>query len=187
MSHHQHQVLQALLVGFLLLFQRRRQLHKTLLGQYPFSLIGVKAQEHPVNLLISGFQPLAFFLRLGSVYQIPALHPAAQSLIKCVGIFESLCRQFLNVLQNKVIQIPCLDLMAGAGVLAQPVVGLADIIRLVNRLPHLAGKTVFSGSAHLFIPHLHGLSAGSTVNDTVEQVIEGTGVAFHNGRSAVND
>ena len=77
--------------------------------------------------------------------------------------------------------------MAGAGVLAQPVVGLADIIRLVNRLPHLAGKTVFSGSAHLFIPHLHGLSAGSTVNDTVEQVIEGTGVAFHNGRSAVND
>ena len=91
------------------------------------SLIGVKAQEHPVNLLISGFQPLAFFLRLGSVYQIPALHPAAQSLIKCVGIFESLCRQFLNVLQNKVIQIPCLDLMAGAGVLAQPVVGLADI------------------------------------------------------------
>ena len=76
--------------------------------------------------------------------------------------------------------------MAGTGVLAQPVVGLADVIRLINRLPLFAGKTVLSSSANLFIPHLHGLSAGRTVNDTVEQVIKGAGVAFHNGWSAVN-
>ena len=71
--------------------------------------------------------------------------------------------------------------MTGTGVLAQPVVGLADLIRLINRFPLFAGKTVLSGSANLFIPYLHGLSAGRTVNDTVEQVIKGTGVALHNG------
>ena len=77
--------------------------------------------------------------------------------------------------------------MAGTGVLAQPVIGLADIIRLINRFPLFAGKTVLSGSANLFIPHLHGLSASRTINDTVEQVIKGAGVALHNGWSAVND
>ena len=40
-SHHQHQVLQALLVGFLLLFQCCCQLHKTLLSQDSFCLIGI--------------------------------------------------------------------------------------------------------------------------------------------------
>ena len=77
--------------------------------------------------------------------------------------------------------------MAGTGVLAQPVVGLADIVCPVNRLPHLAGETVLPGSADLFIPHLHGLPAGGAVNQSVEQVIEGAGVAFHNGWPAVND
>ena len=77
--------------------------------------------------------------------------------------------------------------MAGTGVLTQPVVGLADIVCLINRLPHLAGEPVLSGSTDLFIPHLHGLPAGSTVDQPVEQVIEGAGVAFHNGWPAVND
>ena len=77
--------------------------------------------------------------------------------------------------------------MAGTDVLAQPVVGLADIICLINRFPHLVGKTIFSGSSNLFISHLHGLSTSRTVNDTVEQVIKGAGVALHNGWSAVND
>ena len=40
---HHCQVMQALLVGFLLLLQRRRQLHKPLLGQDAFGLIGVQA------------------------------------------------------------------------------------------------------------------------------------------------
>ena len=40
--HHQ-QIMQALLVGFLLLFQCRRQLHKPLLGQDAFGLIRVQA------------------------------------------------------------------------------------------------------------------------------------------------
>ena len=58
---------------------------------------------------------------------------------------------------------------------------------LFNRFPLFAGKTVLSGSANLFIPHLHGLSASRTINDTIEQVIKGAGVAIHNGWSAVND
>jgi len=77
--------------------------------------------------------------------------------------------------------------MAGTGVLTQPVVGLADIVCLINRLPHLAGEPVLSGSTDLFISHLHGLPAGGTVDQPVEQVIEGAGVAFHNGWPAVND
>ena len=40
---HHRQIVQALLVGFLLLFQRRRQLHKPLFGQDAFGLIGVQA------------------------------------------------------------------------------------------------------------------------------------------------
>ena len=62
------------------------------------------------------------------------------------------------------------NLVAGAGILAQPVVGLANIIRLINRRPNLAGKTVLSGSSNVFIPHLHGFSTGRTVNDAVEPV-----------------
>ena len=77
--------------------------------------------------------------------------------------------------------------MAGTGVLAQPVVSLADIVCPVNRLPHFAGEAVLPGSADLFIPHLHGLPAGGAVDKPVEQVIEGAGVAFHNGWPAVND
>ena len=77
--------------------------------------------------------------------------------------------------------------MAGADLTTHPVVGLADIIRLVNRLPHLAGESVLPSPAHFFIPHLHGLPAGSTVDQPVEQIIKGAGVAFHNGGPAVND
>lgn len=40
-AHHQQQVLQALLVGFLLLFQCCCQLHKTLLSQDSFCFIGI--------------------------------------------------------------------------------------------------------------------------------------------------
>lgn len=39
---------------------------------------------------------------------------------------------------------------------------------------------------NLFVPHLHGLSTGGTVNDTVEQVVKRAGVSLHNGLSAVN-
>ena len=77
--------------------------------------------------------------------------------------------------------------MAGAGVLAQPVVGLADIIRLVNRLPHLAGKAVLSGSPYFFIAHLHGLPAGGTVDNTVKEIVKGAGAALHDGWPTVND
>ena len=76
--------------------------------------------------------------------------------------------------------------MAGAGVFAQPVVGLADIIRLINRLPLLAGKAVFTSSANLFIPHLHGFPTGGAVDNAVEQIIERAGVSLHNGWSAVD-
>ena len=77
--------------------------------------------------------------------------------------------------------------MAGADLAAHPVVGLADIVRLINRFPHLTSEAVFAGSADFFIPHLHGLPAGGAVDQPVEQVVEGTGIAFHNGRFAVNE
>ena len=95
--------MQALLVGFLLLFQRRRQLHKPLLGQDAFGLIGVQAQKHSVNFLIPGFQPFPFLLRLGSVQQIPALHPAAEPLVERIGVLHGLRRQFLYILQHQII------------------------------------------------------------------------------------
>ena len=182
---HHCQVMQALLVGFLLLFQRRRQLHKPLLGQDAFCLIGIQAQKHPVNFLIPGFQPLAFFLRLRSVHQIPALHSAAEPLVERIGVLHGLRRQFLYILQHQIVQTPCLDFVAGADLAAHAVVSLADIVRLVNRFPHLAGEAVLSGSAHLLIPHLHGLPAGGTVDKAVEQVVEGAGITL-NGRPAVN-
>lgn len=55
--------------------------------------------------------------------------------------------------------------MAGAGVLSQPVISLADIIRLVNRLPLLAGKAVLSGSANHFYIRTCMDSAGVTVDN----------------------
>ena len=64
------------------------------------------------------------------------------------------------------------------------VISLADIVRLVNRFPHLAGKAVFASSADLLIPHLHGFPTGGAVDNTVEQVVEGAGIAFHNRRPA---
>jgi hypothetical protein len=76
--------------------------------------------------------------------------------------------------------------MAGAGVLPQPVIRLADIIRLVYRFPFLTGKVVPPGSSHFLIAYLHGLPAGGTVNNAVEQVIEGAGVPLHDGKAAVN-
>ena len=76
--------------------------------------------------------------------------------------------------------------MAGTGFLTQPVVGLADIVCLINRLPHLAGEPVLSGSTDLFISHLHGLPAGGAVDQTVEQIIKGAGIPL-NGRPAVNE
>ena len=76
--------------------------------------------------------------------------------------------------------------MAGTGVLTQPVVGLANVIRLINRFPLFAGKTVLSSSADLFVPYLHGLSTSRTITDTVKQVVEWAGVPLHNWWSAVN-
>ena len=77
--------------------------------------------------------------------------------------------------------------MAGTSVFTQPVVGLADVVRLVNRRPLFASKAVFASSADLFITCLHGFSAGGTVDKPVKQVIERASVAFHNRRPAVND
>lgn len=77
--------------------------------------------------------------------------------------------------------------MAGAGVLPQPVIRLADIIRLVYRLPFLAGKAVLPGSAYLLIAYLPGLPAGGVVDNAMEQVVEGAGVPLHDRRAAVNE
>ncbi len=93
---HHRQIVQALLVGFLLLFQRRRQLHKPLFGQDAFGFIRVQAQKHPVNFLIPGFQPFPFLLCLRSVHQIPALHPAAELLVERIGVLHGLSKSALG-------------------------------------------------------------------------------------------
>ena len=84
-----------------------------------------------VNFLIPGFQPFPFLLRLSSVHQIPTLHPAAKPLIERISVLHGLRRQFLNVLQHQIVQIPCFNFVAGTHLAAHTVVGLADIIRLV--------------------------------------------------------
>ena len=93
---------------------------------------------------------------------------------------------FDNVSQNEVIEVAGFNLMAGAGVLSQPVIGLADVIRLVNRLPHFSGKAILSSPAYLLIAYLHGFPAGSAVDKTMEQVIERTAIPLHDGRAAIN-
>lgn len=68
----------------------------------------------------------------------------------------------------------------------QPIVGLADIIRLINGFSLLTSKMILICSPDLFVPHLHGLSASGAVDNTVEQVVKRAGVSLHNWRSAVN-
>ena len=77
-----------------------------------------------------------------------------------------------NVRQHEIIEVAGLNLMAGAGVLSQAVIGLADVIRLVNRLPHFSGKAILSSPSYLLIAYLHGFSAGGAVNKTVEQIVK---------------
>jgi hypothetical protein cdifQCD_17163 len=76
--------------------------------------------------------------------------------------------------------------VTGTGVFPQSVIGLADIICLVNGFSLLTSETILIRSSNLFVPHLHGLSTGSTVNDTVEQVVELASITIHNGWSAVD-
>ncbi len=66
--------------------------------------------------------------------------------------------------------------------LPQPVVDLAEIIRLVNRFPFLTGKPVLPFPSDLFIACLHGFPTGSAVDNAMEQVVEGAGVPLHNRR-----
>ena len=76
--------------------------------------------------------------------------------------------------------------MTGTGVFPKPVIGLADIICLINRFSLLTSETILIRSSNLFVPYLHGLPTGGTVNDTVEQVVKRAGVSLHNWWSAVN-
>ena len=76
--------------------------------------------------------------------------------------------------------------MTGTGVFPKPVIGLANIICLINGFSLLTSETILVCSPDLFVPYLHGLSTGGTVNDTVEQVVKRAGVSLHGGLSAVN-
>lgn len=77
--------------------------------------------------------------------------------------------------------------MAGAHLVAHTVVGLTDIICLVNRFPLLVGKAVFASSTDLFIPHLHGFSTGGAVDNAVEQIVERAGITFHYRLPTIHD
>lgn len=106
-------------VGFLFLLQCGSQLQKTLFRQDAFRLICIKAHKHVVYLLIPCFQPLTFLLHFGSIRHIPPFHAAGQPLIKYIRIFQSHRRQILYIFQHKVIQIPCFDLVACAGIFSK--------------------------------------------------------------------
>ena len=47
-----------------------------------------------------------------------------------------------NVRQYKVVEVTGLNLVAGTSLFAQAVVGLADVVRLVNRFPLLLSTAV---------------------------------------------
>ena len=174
-------------VGFLLLLQCSSQLQKTLFCQDALCLVGIKAHKHTVYLLIPCFQLVTFPLHFGSIRHIPTFHVAGQPLIKYIRIFQSHRRQILYVFQHKIIQVPCFDLVAGAGVLPQPVISLADIVCLVYRLPLFPSKPVLPGSPDLLITHLHGFSACSAIDNAMKKIVKRAGVPFHNCRPAVND
>ena len=78
---------------------------------------------------------------------------------------------FDNVSQHKIVEITGFDLMASAGVFTQAVVGLADVVRLVNRFPRFSGKAVLSSPAYLLIAYLHRLPTGSAVDKAVKQIV----------------
>ena len=77
----------------------------------------------------------------------------------------------------RTVQISFLNLVSGVGLAAHTVVDLANITRLVNRLPHLTSETVLPDLANLLIPHLHRLPPGDAVDQPVKQVIEDACIA----------
>ncbi len=57
---------------------------------------------------------------------------------------------------------------------------------LCYRLPLFLGTAVSICPAVLFITHLHGLTAGSAIHQSVEDVIVRAGISLHDRRPAVN-
>ena len=91
-----------------------------------------------------------------------------------------------DVRQHQIIEIAGLNFVAGAGIFPQTVIGLANVIRLVNRFPYLSGKAVLSRPAYFLITYLHGFPSSGTVDKAVEQVIERTAIPLHDRRTAVD-
>ena len=91
-----------------------------------------------------------------------------------------------NVWQNEVIEVAGFNFMTGAGIFTHTVVGLANIVCLVDRLPHFSGKTVLSRPANFLIAHLHGLPAGGAINKAMKQVVKWASVFSWDSRAAVN-
>ena len=91
-----------------------------------------------------------------------------------------------DVRQHQIVEVTGFNLMAGAGVFPQPIIGLANIIRLVNRFPHFSSKAVLPGSADFLIAYLHGFPTGGAVDKAVKQIVKGAAIPLHDGRAAVN-
>ena len=60
-------------------------------------------------------------------------------------------------------------------------------VRFVDGLPHFLCEAVRIRSSNFFIPRLHGLAAVRAIEQSVEEVIEGTGLSLHDRRPAVDD
>lgn len=75
-----------------------------------------------------------------------------QPVIEGIRILHHLGDQILDIGKDQVVKIPGFDLVAGAGLLARPVIHLASVVCLIDRLPHLPGRSVPVGPAYLLIP-----------------------------------
>ena len=94
---------------------------------------------------------------------ISVLQPFRKPPVKGILIPNGLRGQILDVGKNEVIKIPGLNLMAGSDLAAEAVIGLADIVGLIDGFPLFLGGAVHILPPDLLIPRLHGLAAVRTV------------------------
>ena len=94
---------------------------------------------------------------------ISVLQPFREPPVKGILIPDHLCRQLLDVRKNKVVKGSGLNLMAGADLAAEAVIGLADIVGLIDGFPLRFRRAVHVCPPDLLIPRLHGLAAVRTV------------------------
>ena len=83
---------------------------------------------------------------------ISVLQPFHEPPVKGILIPDRLCRQLPDVRKNKVVKGSGLNLMAGADLAAEAVIGLADIVGLIDGFPLRFRRPTFSYRACMDLP-----------------------------------